>query len=256
MPALSPESVRLIVTSPPYPGQRANTMSVSGWQAWMGTCLKEMARLLDPATGVLALNVMFPRYRGWFDDRLWLTVPPLLRGVGLFPIDVYIWVKPNPPPVGDLRKHDIPAWEPIFLYARSEAYADAFRQQRKPYDYKSTRKSLPGNRPRSAGVGNHYAGGHNQLHPDGARQTNVIIASSSGDQNRPRARGGSFPRAIPERFIRQHTEPGDVVLDPFAGSGTTCVVAANLGRRFIGIEMDPDEAAVARAWLDRAKAQL
>jgi tRNA G37 N-methylase Trm5 len=41
------------------------------------------------------------------------------------------------------------------------------------------------------------------------------------------------------RIILSSTNPGDVVLDPFAGSGTTLVVAEQLGRRSIGIELDP-----------------
>ena len=54
------------------------------------------------------------------------------------------------------------------------------------------------------------------------------------------ARGAAAPRD-PCR-----TKPGDVVLDPFFGTGTTGAVAKRLGRRFIGIERDPDYAAVAR----------
>ena len=78
---------------------------------------------------------------------------------------------------------------------------------------KSNRKN--GNRPRGNG---RYAKGHSRLHPAGARQSNVIVASSSGEV-RPRANGGSFPLAIPERFILQHTQPGDLVIDPFCGAG-------------------------------------
>ena len=46
------------------------------------------------------------------------------------------------------------------------------------------------------------------------------------------------PLALVEQFIRWHTRPGDLVLDPFAGSGTTLVAAKNLGRRAIGIEIE------------------
>jgi site-specific DNA-methyltransferase (cytosine-N4-specific) len=49
-----------------------------------------------------------------------------------------------------------------------------------------------------------------------------------------------FPAELPRFFIRLLTEPGDVVLDPFAGSNTTGAVAQELGRRWISIEVVPE----------------
>jgi site-specific DNA-methyltransferase (adenine-specific) len=49
----------------------------------------------------------------------------------------------------------------------------------------------------------------------------------------------AFPVDIPERCIVAATSRGDLVLDPFAGSGTTGIACAKLGRRFIGIEIEP-----------------
>ena len=108
---------------------------------------------------------------------------------------------------------------------------------------------IEGNKTRSQGVGNNYAGGHDRPHPGGARQTNVIAISSSGDQNRPRAKGGSFPRALPERFIKQHTHEGDIVFDPFAGVFTTVYEARRLGRLAFGCDNDPKECEKATEWL-------
>ena len=53
------------------------------------------------------------------------------------------------------------------------------------------------------------------------------------------------PEALLHRIIMASTRRGDVVLDPFSGSGTTAAVAKRLGRRFIAIERDPDYAALA-----------
>ncbi|HEX5317592.1 MAG TPA: site-specific DNA-methyltransferase [Stellaceae bacterium] len=54
------------------------------------------------------------------------------------------------------------------------------------------------------------------------------------------------PEALLHRVILASTRPGDTVLDPFFGTGTTGAVAKRLGRGFIGIERDPDYAALAR----------
>jgi modification methylase len=57
------------------------------------------------------------------------------------------------------------------------------------------------------------------------------------------------PEALLHRIVLAATKPGDLVLDPFFGTGTTGVAARRLGRRFIGIERDAGYAAAARARL-------
>ena len=56
-----------------------------------------------------------------------------------------------------------------------------------------------------------------------------------------------FPEALAASVIEDATSPGDVVLDPFAGYGTTLAVAQRLGRRAVGVELLEDHVAVARA---------
>jgi len=57
-------------------------------------------------------------------------------------------------------------------------------------------------------------------------------------------------------LVRLVARPGDTVLDPFMGSGTTGVAAADLGRDFIGIELNPDYLDIARRRIEAAEAQL
>ncbi|MFQ5921964.1 MAG: DNA-methyltransferase [Anaerolineales bacterium] len=58
-----------------------------------------------------------------------------------------------------------------------------------------------------------------------------------------------FPEELPERLIRLYTFRGDVVLDPFAGSGTTCVAALKSGRGYIGYEIEEAYVALAETRL-------
>jgi site-specific DNA-methyltransferase (adenine-specific) len=46
------------------------------------------------------------------------------------------------------------------------------------------------------------------------------------------------PRSLLERIVRAGSSPGELVLDPFNGSGTTGVAALQLGRRYVGIDLD------------------
>ncbi len=64
-----------------------------------------------------------------------------------------------------------------------------------------------------------------------------------------------FPVALAERLIKLYSWPNDVVLDPFAGSGTTLVAADRLGRKGIGIELSPIYAALIEERLRRQREQ-
>ena len=64
------------------------------------------------------------------------------------------------------------------------------------------------------------------------------------------------PLALMELLVRLFSAHGELVLDPFAGSGTTGVAAMRLGRRFLGWEMDPAYVAIASRRLAAAREQL
>lgn len=64
------------------------------------------------------------------------------------------------------------------------------------------------------------------------------------------------PLALMEALVRDFTDPGDLVLDPFAGSGTTGVACRRLGRRFLGWERDPKFHAAAVKRISAAREQL
>ena len=61
------------------------------------------------------------------------------------------------------------------------------------------------------------------------------------------------PEKLVAKLVLASSQVGDLVFDPFAGSGTSCVVAAKLKRRYLGIEIEPDYCALAVKRLARAK---
>jgi site-specific DNA-methyltransferase (adenine-specific) len=59
-----------------------------------------------------------------------------------------------------------------------------------------------------------------------------------------------FPVELPRRLIELYTYKGDVVLDPFMGSGSTAVAAVRTGRRYVGYDMDPEYVALAESRIE------
>jgi site-specific DNA-methyltransferase (adenine-specific) len=74
----------------------------------------------------------------------------------------------------------------------------------------------------------------------GGRQMKSVwrIGASTRAEKELGAHPTQKPLALLERIIAASSDPGDLVLDPFVGSGTTGIAAAKLGRRFIGIDTD------------------
>lgn len=71
---------------------------------------------------------------------------------------------------------------------------------------------------------------------NGGRDANIIRAKRTGNNNHPTEK----PINLMEYFIEKSSEKGDLVLDTFAGGGSTLIAAKRLGRDFIGIEIDED----------------
>lgn len=81
---------------------------------------------------------------------------------------------------------------------------------------------------------------------------NVFEYAAPTDRQHPTQK----PREMFKQFIRDCTNEGDLVVDPFCGSGTTCVAAKQMGRRFIGIELSPEYCGIARKRIANVGHQL
>ena len=238
---------RLFLTSPPYPGLHGFPLTGAAYHAFIHERLAAWVPKVCARTGVLVLVYKYGRTAdGWFDlDQLRL-IDEIARRHQLHCLDIYPWDKLNAPPSGNHQRHDRDEWEIAAVFARSADYT--YRPVRKPYSPKTIAKNKSGN-PRQADVLGKHTNGHARLHPQGARQGNVLRLSSSGDQGRPRVAGGSFPRQLAARFIQQHTRRGDAVVDIFCGAGTTLAEAVRLGRTAVGVDNDAVAVETAVGWL-------
>lgn len=93
-----------------------------------------------------------------------------------------------------------------------------------------------------------FGGRNNGLESEKLSDVWVLSTSSGGEGH-----GAQFPTALPGRCIALTTEPGDLVLDPFMGSGTTGVAAVHHGCRVLGFDISQTYASIAKEKIARAR---
>ena len=82
------------------------------------------------------------------------------------------------------------------------------------------------------------------------------ISLVSGNSPERTDHPAQYPEELIERIIKVGTNPGDLVLDPFMGSGTTAVVAKKLGRNYVGYELEEEYIKIAERRLSDGDATL
>ena len=160
-----------------------------------------------------------------------------------------IWAKRNPMPES-VTDRPTKAHEYIFLlskaaryYYDADAIAEPFADDR--LGASGVTDGIPQAYAQAAGRGGD--GGLQAFTGFGRPGRNCRSVWTINTEAYPEAHFATFPEAIPDRCIKAGSRLGDTVLDPFCGSGTTGQVAIQLGRSFIGIELSPEYAKLARA---------
>lgn len=151
-----------------------------------------------------------------------------------------IWHKPNVMPES-IRDRCTKAHEYIFLLAKSERYYFDHEAIKEP----AVDKRGPGNNKQISHPPNERNGENSNLrgslHKIPVRETrnrrSVWTVTTKPFKG---AHFATFPPDLIEPCILAGSRPGDVVLDPFAGAGTTGVVCKKLGRNFLGVELNPE----------------
>ncbi len=163
-----------------------------------------------------------------------------------------IWHKPNCLP-RSMKDRFTDDYEYLFFFVKSKKYY--FEQQFEPYTQPMNRWG--GQRLKANGVSkwDHGTGQTNYRNRDmrpNPLGRNKRCVWSVPTKPLKAAHFAIFPNAICETPIKAGCPPGGVVCDPFMGSGTTCVVASQLGRRFIGIELNEAYVRIAQERLVQA----
>lgn len=261
--------VDLCVTSPPYfqlrdyghQGQIGLEETPRAYVKRLLGVLDQVRRVLKPG-GSLYLN-LGDTYR----DKSLLGIPwrvaQELTGHGWYLRNAIIWYKPHGLPSA-IKDRLTNRYEFVFHLTRSRRYYFDLDPIRVPNTSHRIRRPTAPVRRGAQGL-RHGPGlvvaGNFTPNPRGKNPGDVWTI---GPETRPKeyiVRGKAmhyapFPEALAEDPILAGSPPGGVVLDPFMGSGTTAAVAKRLGRKFLGVELVPDYATLARARVRQAAAAL
>ena len=246
--SLPAQTAHLVVTSPPYASQRKSTyggIPPNDYVKWFMPRAEAIRRVLRD-DGTFILNIKENVVRGERHTYV-LDLIHAMRDAGWLWTEEFMWHKKNSYP-GKWPNRFRDSWERLLQFNKQRKFAMyqeevmipvgdwARRRLSDLSDTDMTRdESATGN-----GFGKRVANwvGRDKVYP-----TNVLhMATERGN----RGHSAAFPEALPDWFIRLFTAEGDVVIDPFCGSGTTVAVAIKLGRVGIGVDIDPEFCRISR----------
>jgi site-specific DNA-methyltransferase (adenine-specific) len=248
-------SIDLIITSPPYADNRKHTyggISPDEYVEWFIPRSAEMLRVLKP-TGTFILNIkekVVDGERHTYVLRLILA----MHDQGWLWTEEFMWHKRNCYP-GKWSNRLRDSWERLLQFNKAKQFKMRQEAVMVPVgDWAKTRLNHLSNTDKvrdeskvQSGFGKKIDNwvGREKVYP-----TNVLwMATECFNRNH----SATFPVELPTWFIRLFTDPGDIILDPFIGSGTTAIAAKGLDRDYIGIEILPKYKEIAEERLRNGK---
>ncbi len=261
---LPDNAVHCIVTSPPYYQQRdystelqlGNEDTPEAYIDHLRQVLAECLRVMRP-DGTLWLNLGDKYQDGRLLGMPWRVALAAQEDGWILRSDI-IWHKPNAMP-SSVKNRPTTDHEYVFLLAKSADYFYDIDAIREPHVTFSPQSRMKGGRNhfgkvngtpeqgKNGGDSNLHDGRWDQaFHPKGRNRRTVWQIPLSKFRE---AHFAVFPEKLVELCVLAGCPEGGIVLDPFIGSGTTAVVAQKLGRRYVGIDSNPDYCKLAHSRL-------
>jgi site-specific DNA-methyltransferase (adenine-specific) len=235
-------SVQLIFTSPPYADQRKNTyggVHPDKYVDWFLPITYELLRVLKP-TGTFVLNIKERVVNGERHTYV-LELIQSMREQGWLWTEEFIWHKKNSYP-GKWPNRFRDSWERLLQFNKNRKFDMHQEAVMVPIgDWAKSRLNNLSETDKvrdeskvNSGFGKNVSKwvGRDMVYPNNV----VHLATETSNKNHSAA----FPRSLPEWFIKLFSQEGEIVLDPFMGSGTTLFVAHDMGRKAIGIDIMPE----------------
>ena len=269
MKQLPKDSVDLVVTSPPYADVKKGVIGVEGnidktykhvdrdvyvdWFVEVGKCIRDV---LKPS-GSFVLNIdTFYNDDSTRNLYVYELVIALVKRANLEFLQDCFWVKKSPIPSGYATQYIRfrSAVEYLFWFAKDHTQtktrlknvclepteACVRSMKRKAEEFGDKRVYQP------SGHSSNYKQAYETMMEHGSTPLNYIFCATAASDRlkyleyatmQGIVHPARFPSDLPEYFILALTDPDDVVMDPFFGSGTVADVATQTGRRWIGIEL-------------------
>jgi DNA modification methylase len=235
-------SVDLFFTSPPYADARAySRVHPDRYVDWFLPFARAMYNAAKPS-GSLILNIKNRvanrgPLRGQRHPYVYQLVLAL-QHMGWRWIETYIWAKPNAVP-GRFGPRTKDSFEYVYHFARTNKPYFELNALRTPYradsaEIERRKRDANGRRNTQAGFGRDRT---KTYLLGGADPGNVVSVPQTYNQHYGVEHTAAMPEGLAEFFIKAASPRNGVVLDPFAGSATTIVVAKRLGRRAGGIDL-------------------
>lgn len=238
---LPDNSIDLVITSPPYADLKTyidfKGVLADDYVDWFIPYCREIERVIKP-TGSFILNINDKVENGFRHPYVFDLISRLHRETGLKMFERLFWNKmkslPNRSRFGDRIEY-------LFWFAKSKDFYFNIDEMRTEYSEKSIKRMKKPLKKRYARTDNDDNLDYKDWapNPKGALPTTIVNISSESKRIADN-HVAVYPVDLVKYFIGGATKEGDVVLDPFMGTGTTGVAASIMGRNYIGFEMQSD----------------